>query len=230
MEWNYHCQLTTNLLGWKHGFYPIIVERSVLDYPVADTIFVTKNPFSSINSLFNYYQTNGRNILAAKEWKPFLRQRFVIYDFFQQHSPQYRFANIVEFWNSMNWNFASVHKAELPSTHVRYEDMLENAVLTAQTVAKKLNLRPRFSGIDEFRIPSRVTRNMGDKPRHSDEDYLTDKPFDKELYSGKDYYQRFDASDISFVLKNLDMDLVKHLGYEAEIAMAHKMLLQLEKE
>jgi len=226
LEWNYHCQLTTNRLGWKHGFYPIIVERSVLDYPVADTIFVTKNPFSSINSLFNYFQTNGRNIIAGKEWKQFLRQRFVIYDFFQQHSPQYRFANVVELWNSMNWNFSSIQKTEFSSVHIRYEDILEDVAFTAKTVAETLNLQPRFSGIDDFRIPSRVTRNMGDKQRQSDEDYLTDKLFNKTRYSSKEYYQLFDTDDIDFVLEALDMDLVQHLGYEAEMAVARKILEQ----
>jgi len=224
LEWNYHCQLTTNLLGWKHGFYPIIAEMSVLDYPVADTIFVTKNPFSAIDSLFNYFQTNGRNIIASKEWKQFLRKRFIIYDFSQQHSPQYRFSNVVELWNCMNWNFSSVQKKEFSSVHIRYEDMLEDVILTANSVAEILNLQPRFSVIDDFRIPSRVTRNMGDKQCQSDEDYLTNKVFDKTRYSSKDYYQLFDTDDIDFVLNALDMDLVRHLGYEAEIAAAQKIL------
>ena len=145
LEWNYNCQLTTNLLGWKHGFYPVIVERSILKYPNVNTIFVTKNPFSTINSLFNYYQTNGRNIIAADDWKSFLRQRFIIYDFFQKGSPQYRFSNVVDFWNSMNWNYSSIKVPEISIVHIRYEDMLENTFSTAQETASKLDLLPRFS-------------------------------------------------------------------------------------
>lgn len=224
MEWNYHCKLTTDMLGWKHGFYPVIVERSELNYPVRDIIFVTKNPFSSINSLYNYYQTNGRNIVAPDEWKAFLRQRFAIYDFFQENSPQYRFANVVDYWNSINWNFSSVQKTEFSTTHVKYEDMLENTIQTAQSIANKLKLKPRFDSIENFRIPEKITKNMGDKMRTSDADYLTNRAFNKNQYSNKDYYQRFDIKDIAFVIDNIDMDLVALLGYSNEIAAAQEKL------
>jgi hypothetical protein len=211
-------------MSWKHGYYPIIVKRSIHEYPAANTLFVTKNPFSSINSLYNYYQSNGRNIFAEKEWKGFLRKRFVVYDFFQDSSPQYRFANAVDFWNAMNWNFASVKNPEILCAHVKYEDMLDDTVNYTQKIASKLNLTPRFSDISDFRIPTRITKNMGDQPRQNENDYLTERSFDKKKYTDKDYYSRFDNDDIKFVLDNIDMDLIKHLGYEDDICKATDIL------
>ena len=225
LEWNYHCQLVTDVFGWKHGFYPIIVERSRMEYPPTDMLFVTKNPFSSIYSLYNYYQTNGRNILAAGDWKHFLRQRFVTYDFFQERSPQYRFANVVDFWNSMNWNFASVQRPDISTLHVRYEDMLSTTLETAESAARKLALEKKFSSPSRFRIPTRVTRNMGDKPRQDERDYLTDRPFDKKTYAEKSYYRLFDKDDIAFVLNNVDIDLARHLGYEPELEYAKNRII-----
>ena len=224
MEWNYDCQLTTNLLGWKHGYYPIIVKRSVLKYPDANILFVTKSPFSSITSLYNYFQTNGRNIFSDKEWKGFLRKRFVTYDFFQDGSPQYRFANVVDFWNAMNWNFASIKRPGIISTHVKYESMLEDSVNYSQNIAKQLGLTPRFSNIESFKIPSKVTKNMGDQLRENESDYLTEKLFNSATYLNKDYYQQYDKDDLNFILDHIDMDLINHLGYQDEIARAKKMI------
>jgi len=224
LEWNYHCRLIYNMYGWKHGFYPIIVTRSTLRYPSVNTLFVTKNPFSSIFSLFKYFRLNGKNIIAATEWKHFLRQRFIIHDSFQPHSPQYRFSNVVEFWNNLNWNYASLLDSKITSVHVRYEDLLENPAATAEGIAERLELQPRFSSLDEFRVPTEVTMRMSDRKNRSFEDYLTDIPFDKTAYSGKLYYRYFDISDIHFIMDNLDMELIRKLGYDTEISRVRQML------
>lgn len=224
LEWNYDCQLTTDQMAWKHGFYPITVKRSVLEYPDMNTLFVTKNPFSSINSLFNYYQSNGRNIFADKEWSGFLRKRFVVYDFFQEASPQYRFANIIDFWNAMNWNYASVKRPGMTCVHVRYEDMISDTVNYAEKVANELELSPLYSDRDGFRIPTKITRNMGDQPRHNEADYLTDRAFDLQRYIDESYFDRFDDRDIEFILEHIDRDLVKHLGYDDYLNKATERL------
>lgn len=224
LEWNYYCKLTNDEFGWKHGFYPVIVGGCKIEYPLLDTVFVTKNPFSSINSLYSYFHTKGKNILASSDWRQFLRQKFIIYDSFQKNSPQYRFANVVEFWNSMNWNYSSIKKTGMTATHVRYESLLDDPVAYSKQVADQLQLKPRFSGVNNFKEPSMVTRNMNDKPRKSEGDYLTDRKFNRQAYASMDYFKNFGADDIEFVLDNIDMHLVKLLGYENEVIVARKLL------
>lgn len=224
LEWNYKCELVTDVYPWKHGFFPIIVERSQFDYPPNDIIFVTKDPFSSISSLFKYYSTNGRNIIAQKDWKVFLRERFVIYDSFQEGSPQYRFANVVEFWNSMNWNLSSVGNSSLTSLHVCYRDLLANPLGESKTIAQKLKLDPKFTNTNEFKTPENITKNMGDKARKADRDYTTQRPFDATNYEKKKYLDHFDKEDRKFVLKHLDIDLTIKLGYKSELVTVRKSI------
>ena len=220
LEWNFQCTLVTDEFAWKHGFYPVITNRSALKYPDIDVIFVTKNPFSAIASLFKYRTENGRNIIAPGGWKQFLRQRFVIYDFFQEGSPQYRFSNVVDFWNNMNWNYYSVRRPGITRVHVRYEDMLENPVTQAKRIAGDLRLDASFTNEAGFRVPDNVTRNMGDRERKTDSDYVTDRQFSHSRYREKEYMRQFDANDIEFVIHNLDFPLVKELGYAPEIEQA----------
>lgn len=217
MEWNYRCRLVTDVFAWKHGFYPVVVDRSRTEYPDIDVVFVTKNPFSSIASLYSYYTQNGRNIFAAKDWKQFLAGRFVIYDSFQEHSPQYRFANVVEYWNCMNWNYYSIRRPGMTRVHVRYEDMLERPLETAGMAAGTLGLSARFSADSGFRVPQRVTRNMGDRERRKDDDYLTERTFSRDHYESREYLRRFDTADLEFVVSRLDIPLVAELGYRSEL-------------
>lgn len=224
MEWNYECQMVTDEFGWKHGFYPVVVERSKVRYPDIDVVFVTKSPFSTIASLYRYYTSNGRNIISSKDWKQFLTQRFVIYDYFQKYSPQYRFANVVDYWNSMNWNYYSVKRPGITGVHVRYEDMLVTPLQSARSIADILKLSARFINDDNFRVPEYVTRNMGDQERKTDSDYLTDMRFSHMPYEKREYLQLFDADDINFVVRNLDIPLVSELGYMAEVITVGSLL------
>ncbi|MDB4363179.1 hypothetical protein N9Z31_03355 [Pseudomonadales bacterium] len=220
LEWNYNCELVTNVHEWKHGFFPIITERSQKKYEHMDIIYVTKDPFASISSLYKYYMTNGRNIHAAKDWKSFLRNRFIIYDFFQENSPQYRFANVVDFWNSMNWNLSSVTKYDLRSVHVRYNSLLDSPQKYSQQIADGLGLSKKYNSTGEFKYPINVTKNMGDRDRLNENDYVTPRIFNEKNYKRKKYYDLFDAEDRAFVLENIDIELATKLGYQEELNFA----------
>ncbi|MDB4431259.1 hypothetical protein N9137_02615 [Pseudomonadales bacterium] len=224
LEWNYNCELVTNVHEWKHGFFPIITERSQKKYEHMDIIYVTKDPFASISSLYKYYMTNGRNIHAAKDWKSFLRNRFIIYDFFQENSPQYRFANVVDFWNSMNWNLSSIAKSNFQTVHVQYNSLLDSPLQHTQEIASTLGLTPKYKSASEFKRPSKITKNMGDRERHSDQDYMTPRMFDRKNYTKRRYYDLFEAEDKNFVLENIDIELAKKLGYLDELILVKKKL------
>ena len=218
LEWNYDCRVVYNVHGWKHGFFPIIAEQSKLKYQQIDFVHATKSPFSSIESLYRYYTTNGKNLTASREWKDFLRGRLIVYDSFQPHCPQYRFANPVDFWNSINWNLASVTLPTIRYIHVQYEDLLNSPEEVARRIAERLLLTAKPSAT-QFRMPMNRLRNMGDGPREKDEEYVTAVPFDRARYGiERAYLAQFDKDDALFVLNNLDMELVARLGYADEIA------------
>lgn len=214
LEWNYDCRLVNNIYGWKHGFIPIVDNQSRQERIKAPLVFVTKNPFSALRSLYKYYKNTNRNILAEKGWRNFLRGRIVTYDFFQPDSPQYRFANPIDYWNSMNWNFASglSGKGSL-CMHVRYEDILQDPLTCSRQVSKYFDLNETFTKDSHFRCPDFVVRNMGDDERDDREKYVTDRRFNPSPYRTGVYFDVFDKDDIAFVVEHLDMQLVEKLGY-----------------
>lgn len=222
LEWNFDCELVTNEYGWKHGYFPIITNRSRRDYGELDIIHVSKDPFASIHSLYKYYSTNGRNIIASRDWDEFLRGRFIIYDYFQEGSPQYRFANVVEYWNSMNWNYCSISKNNFKNVNVNYDELLKNPFNTALAIAKCLELKPKFKSEDQFKLPEKTTKNMGDKPRDTDSDYVTDRKFSPEFYRNNSFMERYSSEDIKFVFKNIDMELATKLGYKQQLLNIRK--------
>jgi hypothetical protein len=216
LEWNYDCRVVNNVHGWKHGFFPVIVAESKLRYPEIDFIHVTKNPFSSIASLYRYYANREMNLGASREWTAFLRGRLIVFDSSQSHSPQYRFANPVDYWNAMNWNLASVELPAGRSVHVQYERLLKAPEFEASRIAGALKLTKRAA--TEFRVPLTRVRNMGDGPREKDEDYVTSNPFEPARYGPeRAYLAQFNEDDLRFVLGSLDTELAGRLGYTDEI-------------
>ena len=67
-----------------------------------------------------------------------MRGRFITYDYFLPKSPQYRYSNVVDYWNSMNWNYSSLGVNDSISVHVAYEEMLRKPLLASNAVAENI--------------------------------------------------------------------------------------------
>lgn len=223
MEWNYECEMVYNAYGWKHGYIPIVSEGSPVARRTEPVVFVTKNPFSSIRSLYKYYKSVGRNVIADVGWKRFLRGRFITYDYFLPKSPQYRYSNVVDYWNSMNWNYSSLGVNDSISVHVAYEEMLRKPLLASNAVAKTLGLSERYRSKKQFLVPEMVTKNMNDSERPNANIYVTDKRFNRLSYGDEAVFKVFDREDIEFILAHLDLELVDRLNYTGIIERAEKL-------
>lgn len=212
LESNYEVVIDTDAFGWKHGFLPILSKHAGIAYPGLDYVYVTKNPFSSIWSLYNYFSSNKRNIRAAENWKKFLRSRFVILDGWTPGSPQFRFSTPVDYWNSMNWNLASGEAGGTACVHVRYESFLEQTQHEAERVAGALGIERR-SEHSQFVVPEERVRNLGSRQRVLKAQTTHDEKFDRESQTAHVYMDSFDTEDTEYVLASVDRELVKRLGY-----------------
>lgn len=209
LELNFDCNVRNNLFGWKHGFVPIVSSDSNVTYETSydAAYFVTKNPFSFLVSLYRYYKDAKLNIIASDEFDKFIRGKIVIFDGGNRNSPQLRFANPVELWNSMNWNYKSCNHL----IHVRYEMLLSQPQITTNKLARRLGVKPKTK---VFEVPQRKVKRMNDRIEYLDSsDMQTKQKFNKRQYLDNEYMEMFSPELVEFVLAQLDYDLVEALGY-----------------
>ena len=214
LEQNYYCNVKNNVFGWKHGFLPIISSDSNASYSFDydKAFFITKNPFSFLFSLFKFNQEVKRNLKAPFIFKNFIRSKIIVFDQANPRSPELRFSSPVDFWNAMNWNYAS-HK---DFVHIRYEMLIEKPEFIINKAAEKMSLE-RTSG--NFFVPEKKVKRINDGEVLSKaDDYQTKEAFDKSSYLSHDYMASFDSDDIRCVMKELDSDLISRLGYSELIA------------
>lgn len=214
LEWNFFCNVEQNAYCWKHGFFPIVSTNSLFKQASLDLVFVTRNPFHAIHSLFSYYSKNGNNLIASQPFKAFLRSRIILHDSSQPSSPQYRFKNPVELWNDLNWNFASIKRNDAAQVHARYEDLMNAPEPTISRIASALNLNSKSDGIA---IPSRRVRNMPARQATGKNFYVTNTMFDRTFFDSFSYMDIFDCDDADFMIDNIDTELVASLGYSADL-------------
>ncbi|OFC70109.1 hypothetical protein BFC18_13025 [Alteromonas confluentis] len=209
LESNYECKIKNHVFGWKHGFLPIMSEDSNAEYKfIFDTaFFITKNPFSLLVSLFNYHNEVQRNLIAPNVFSDFLRSKLIVHDQAQANSVQLRFSSPVDYWNAMNWNYAS-HK---DFVHVRYESLVEYPEVITKKLADKLDLSPKEAA---FFVPEKKVKRTNDNDKlTSKEDYMTEQNFDRSAYMKNQYMKNFSAEDIALVASELDRELIEKLGY-----------------
>lgn len=218
LEHNYNCKVRNDILGWKHGYLPIISPDSEATYSVDydKAFFITKNPFSFLVSLFNYHREVQRNLIAPNVFKEFLRSRITIFDQAQNDSVQYRFANPIELWNSMNWNYSS-HSDFI---HIRYDKLIRDPETICAKAAAKMGL-VRTS--ENFFSPSKKVKRINDSEKlSSKKDYLSEKDFNKNHYLDNQYMDTYDAADKEFVMQQIDPQLSHKLGYNEIITQLLK--------
>ncbi|WP_435236661.1 hypothetical protein ACR30L_03510 [Psychromonas sp. PT13] len=209
LETNFHCQVKNDLFGWKHGFIPIITKGSSLDHTVSFDagVFVTKNPFSFLVSLFNYFESVDKNIQAEKEFSQFIASKIIIRDSGQINSPSLRFSSPIELWNMMNWNYLSSPNF----THISYEALLENPETYINQIAKQINIVKKKGPL---KFPTKQVKRMKDNHKFVIlEEYESTQSFNKSSYQDHQYMNRYTLSDIELILERLDDELVQQLGY-----------------
>ena len=215
LELNFHCTVLQNLFGWKHGYFSLAVSNSRIASIMKNhggVVFVTKHPLDSIYSLFTYYKSVGRNIRAGDEWEDFLRRPIFLNINENTESAEYRFANPVDLWNSINWNYLSAGKV-CPTFHIKYEDAYSIPQETFLAAAEFLGLARRTEG--PLTVPSERLKRLGPRTLETYDQYVTGREFDKrDYYETKEYLQKYSPADLEFVAANVDHELVQKLGYE----------------
>lgn len=106
LERNWACSVAFDAFGWKHAGVPIPGSAARLAYPDLPILFTVKEPHAFCRSLHRYHVAHGRNLRAPTEWGRFLREPLVLLDRDPARSPQYRFANPVQYWCFVYWNLA----------------------------------------------------------------------------------------------------------------------------
>lgn len=215
MEVNFECELTNTAYGWKHGFFPAADPRSRVKYPDLDVLVVVKDIHFSMFSLCNYFLNGTPNIRSeAATLSEFLRARITISDEHNPHSPEFRFANPIQFYNTMNWHYASIRPRDgLQLAVLRYEDALRDPIGSSSRVAEMFGLR-KIERDDGFFVPDNRTRDMGERRRTKTSDYLRKAPFgERDGYLRGEYMNAFSADDIAFINAEVDRELLRRLGY-----------------
>jgi len=215
LELNYRCRIAQNLYGWKHGFLPIGLNNTRIGTYVrrhSTFVWVTKHPLDSIHSLYRYHLDVNRNIRAPKDWSNFLRSPIFLLDSGSPVSPEYRFANPVDLWNSLNWNYLSGEKL-CHAFHLKYEDAYLSPQTAFDRAAQFLDIERRSEG--PLTIPSERMRRLGQRSLGSYEQYVTSRDFDKrDYYLTKEYLSKYSSEDLQFVQLPLDRELAETLGYQ----------------
>ena len=211
LENNYHCQTSFTTFGWKHSFIPELAgNQKTKKYDLC--ILVTKNPFSFLVSLFNYHVKEKMNIIAPNTFDEFLSSRIIIYNSHNPDSQRFKFKNPIEMWNQLNFNFLHTKN----TTHICYEDLINSPQLLIEQAVKGLNLRVKNKG--SFVIPSQKVKRLGDSaPGKNINDYTTKDKFNSTSYQKHAYMKEFSTDNISFILSNIDFDLVEQLDYKTLI-------------
>lgn len=211
LELNYNVLVHNNNYAYKHIPVPADFRgNEYKPFPIG-IVSTVKDPFAFLDSTFRYCKTNNfLNIEAGRSFDEFCYQRFIVFDGGFKDFPKYRFANPIQYWNSINHNLLSLPDGK--NIVIRYEDLLENMGGEIRKIAKKYSLR-RKKG--KFILPTGVTINLGDPERSSTEDYFQKSPYEREeYYLKRQYMERFTDAQKDFIYSELDQDLMEALAYQ----------------
>ncbi|MDH6267260.1 hypothetical protein M2360_002657 [Rhizobium sp. SG_E_25_P2] len=216
MELNYDCRIKYDVFGWKHGFYPILNKGSGIVYPDDEVIFITKNPFSSLHSLYKYSMTGQPNMISENKQslKEFIRSPLNIRDGGNPNSVEYYFSSPVDFWNSMNWNLESVVSRRGRAIHIQYEKLLDGPERETAKIAAAFGLA-RKDG--DFSVPETRMKNLGNN-QHNPANFTQQVKFDADAVKELSYMSHYDQEDRKFVLDRVSAKLIEKLGYSSSLA------------
>ena len=210
LELNLECIVKFDSFGWKHAFFPIISANSNIKYPQQKIVTVTRNPYLSLVSLFDYARRNGKNLSCATEnMQDFLSSPIVIFDSWQDRSPKYFFSSPIEYWQSMTYNLISTCENKETAVSVKYEELVEDPSGKVRQIKEKLELK--MNAGDFVPVEKRM-KNLGSN-QHSVESFFQSIYFDKQRVDPKNYMQRFSNSERQIITSRISREALKYSGY-----------------
>lgn len=174
-------------------------------------IFITKNPFSSLSSLYNYCISAQPNMLSEHKDSigNFIRNPIIVRDGGKPDSVEYYYSSPVDFWNSMNWNLESVVRCRGNAIHVQYEHLLDDPKLESEKIASFFKVERKAK---EFSAPEAQMKNLGNN-QHNSINFTWKKLFQHNTVKNHSYMELFSIYDREFIHKNLNKDLLERLSY-----------------
>lgn len=212
LEWNYRVTVAYHSYGWKHGLMPIITGMCPWRCPAVPLLVVSKDPFAALDSLYRYACANTRNISAARPFDAFLRSRISVFDGSSASGCRLTFRTPVDYYNTLYDNLLSARSIVPLFHHLDYGSSVADPQATFSAAAGTLGLEPLDGGA-EFRTPQRRTRNMNERPRREDDDYLVGGSVDTSFYLEKKYLAAYSEDDMDWTSRLLDPDLMAAMGY-----------------
>ena len=210
LELNFDVLVHNNNYAYKHIPIPAdFKDNEYKPFPIK-LVSTVKDPFAFLDSTFRYCEKkNFLNIDAGRTFDEFCHKRFIVFDGGFKGFPRYRFANPIQYWNSLYHNLLSL--PEQQNIVVRYEDLLEDMEGEILKIGEKYELGLKKK---EFVFATGVTINLGDPKRSSPNDYFQDHQFErKEYYLERQYMERFSDEQKDFIYSELDQDLMQVLCY-----------------
>lgn len=189
-----NCKSLVNIGGWKHGHYcaPWCLGQEV------HVVVVTKNPYAWLVSLYKY-------LSPPFDFDHFVRSPIVLGE--PNGSPYFlRAQNPIQHWNNMNFHWMSIRLNEKKVCTIPFENicMSPSEMTLALGNYFSLQIKENLVNTDKEMRPANESPEIGDSN------------FNKDFYFQKLFLKQFSSSLISFVNEQLDVDLMKNLGYSIE--------------
>ena len=196
--------------GWKHAGVPIFSPDSGLSYPSVPILFVVKNPYASVVSLFRYRMlaiTRGHRVSIEGGETPetFLTSPITVFDSQLPGSPRLRFANPVQYWNFVYCNLEMLDPGRFRVRGLNYEDLLADP--ERLRVVEKLAGLPAAPGA--ISLPAAATGRDTDKAAMRGDGGA----FDASYYRNHIYLEELSPSQIAFIGEQVDPWLMQRRGY-----------------
>lgn len=213
LEWNTRIQVIfSSEGGWKHNVLNDEVSRAIkiLNIPV---IFVVKNPFALVKSIYIYKKNANKNIICGDDWNSYLEERFIIFrGENREETAELRFSSPFEYWNVANWSYLSFSKKNTGiAIIIKYEDIIENPVNAINKIIESLKID--CCPVERILSPENSVLRMGDMPIDHQSQYMSKIPFDREFYRQSRFMESFTEEQIEKGKKILDKDLIGELDY-----------------
>lgn len=211
METGYDCRITYDIYGWKHAPFPLVSRSDEMRYPERPNVFLTKNPYSLLSSLYAYAwkPTPHFKTMGEQNMSSFLTSSVVLRPLTGK-SPELYFDNPIAMINTYYWNYVST-VAFKPKRFmlVTYEDLISDPETVTAAVAQHFNLKKRAA---EVALPSEKTRNMRSQQKNENR-YVGNEEFDLERVVNHDYMSEFSAADKALVAAGFNSETARALGY-----------------
>jgi hypothetical protein len=196
-------EILVNAGGWKHGCYCI---RDIMGDDELHVLVIVKNPFAWLFSVYDYWKHNSLGPdLTDVSFEDFIKGRATFE--YQSSVPfMIRAANAVQYWNNMNYHWASIRLKEKNVCVVAYERLLDDKKKTLDAISEKFGLDKKHKNY----------KNTNKQPTPSGEEVkMSDRKFEKKkFYLDCQYLNAYSPSLIEFVNKEVDPELMQIFGYE----------------